>query len=299
MDSGKLALIARCVAAFAALIKGQHGSERAMMRFDSNQAWKDASEAVAANRDVLLALGGVFMLLPAFAVMVFFPMPELPSDPDRLSAVLGEYMQGAFPYLAITRLLELTGLLAMIALIADPGGPTVSQAIATGARHGLAALLAMLTITLMLVFASLLPALLAGALGKGAQLLLGLPLGLAIFAYGSARSMTVLPAIVAGRILNPFAAIQRGWAISRGNGWRLAAFLALLMIAFVILSWLFLNGLDILFRLGLGERGSKFGTALAASAVSALADVYFAALMTAVFRQLAPSSRSGDMDKAQ
>ena len=50
-----------------------------MMRFDSNQAWKDAASAVSANRDVLLALAGVFFVLPSFAFTLLYPQPEPPA----------------------------------------------------------------------------------------------------------------------------------------------------------------------------------------------------------------------------
>lgn len=43
------------------------------MRFDSNQAWQQATALVSANRDVLWALAGVFLVLPSFAVGVLAP----------------------------------------------------------------------------------------------------------------------------------------------------------------------------------------------------------------------------------
>ena len=41
------------------------------MKFDSNQAWKQAASQVSANRDVLIALAGVFLLLPVLAFSLF------------------------------------------------------------------------------------------------------------------------------------------------------------------------------------------------------------------------------------
>ena len=41
------------------------------MKFDSNGAWLDAMAAVRANRQVLLAVAGVFFLLPTLLSTVF------------------------------------------------------------------------------------------------------------------------------------------------------------------------------------------------------------------------------------
>ena len=46
------------------------------MRFDSNRAWQEATKLVSANRDVLWALAGVFLVLPSFAVGILAPPPE-------------------------------------------------------------------------------------------------------------------------------------------------------------------------------------------------------------------------------
>ena len=41
------------------------------MKFDSNRAWREASAAASANREVLVAVAGVFFLLPGLASVLF------------------------------------------------------------------------------------------------------------------------------------------------------------------------------------------------------------------------------------
>ena len=49
------------------------------MKFDASRAWKEASEAVTANREVLFAIAGVFILLPTLAFSMLFPQPQPPA----------------------------------------------------------------------------------------------------------------------------------------------------------------------------------------------------------------------------
>ncbi len=56
-------------------------------RFDSNRAWQEASGAVNANRDALIALAGVFIALPAFALTVLLPQPEPQPGADMDAAM--------------------------------------------------------------------------------------------------------------------------------------------------------------------------------------------------------------------
>ena len=45
------------------------------MKLDSSLAWKQANAAISANREVLLALAGVFFLLPRLAFQLLAPTP--------------------------------------------------------------------------------------------------------------------------------------------------------------------------------------------------------------------------------
>ncbi|MEN9682659.1 MAG: hypothetical protein RLZZ427_410 [Pseudomonadota bacterium] len=259
------------------------------MRFDSNHAWKAATAAVAGNRDMLLAITGVFILLPAFAIMVFVPEPTIPAKatPDDLLSAYSAYFTQAWPWMVGMTILHLIGTLAMIALITDARRPTVGEAIRIGLRTTLPAGAAMLILFLILSFVAGLPLNLAALSGSAAMTTVGLAAGLGILLYGIARSLPVLPVVVAERLNNPFAVLRRAFALSRGNGGRLLAFYALIFLVFVLIRQLFLAGLTILLDLIIGGEGAALVIALAASSIDAAMSVYLAAVLAAIHRQLA------------
>ena len=106
------------------------------MKFDSNLAWRQASATVSANRDVLLALAGVFFLLPRLVLSLFMPEPQ--SRPNMTPAEMMEMLQNFYlqiaPYAIPMMLFQAVGTLAMLTLFTDRSRPTVGQAIRQGAR---------------------------------------------------------------------------------------------------------------------------------------------------------------------
>ena len=71
-------MIAACLTANRLLIKARQNRERNdVAKLDTNAAWKEASAIVSANREVLLALAGVFFMLPSLAVAVIAGEPEV------------------------------------------------------------------------------------------------------------------------------------------------------------------------------------------------------------------------------
>lgn len=65
------------------------------MKFDSNLAWKQASSSIGANREVLLALAGVFFLLPSLVFALFLPAPEPVAGQSEAQMMAG--MEAYYP----------------------------------------------------------------------------------------------------------------------------------------------------------------------------------------------------------
>jgi hypothetical protein len=105
-----------------------------MKKFDSNRAWKQASSQVSANRDVLIALSGVFFLLPVLAFSLFLPQPKPQPGmaADEMMALARGYYLSALPFLLPMVLLQATGTLAMLTLFTDRLRPTVGESIKRG-----------------------------------------------------------------------------------------------------------------------------------------------------------------------
>lgn len=271
------------------------------MKFDSNRAWQEAMAAVAANRPVLVAVAGVFFLLPALLSTVFLggaqtQVLEALGRPDEVERV---FMENAGLFLGFGiggTLVQAVGYLAVTALLSDRARPTVGQAIAIALR-ALPTLLAVVVLTLLAL--TLLSALLGLVIGGVAALLTGAAGAtvattialLAVMFYLSVRLSMVVPVIVNERIGNPLAAMARAWRLTRHNAGRLLGFFVLLTIAYVVVAFmasLVLIG-PVALLAGPGRALGLF-TGVVSGAISAVSSVIVAAVLAFAHRQLAGPS---------
>lgn len=259
------------------------------IRFDSNRAWQETSAAVATNRDVLAALAGVFIVLPAFALTVLLPVPEprAGADLDAILAVMGDYFRQNWPAYLISGLINMVGTMALLALFGHAGRPTVREAI----RHGLAAtpagILAQIIQGFLLTGTVLAPAALLGLSGSKELALLGTLIGIGFAVWLWARTSLATPVIVVDGQRNPITALQRSFALTRGNAARLLLFLALLVVAFVIATQLLVLVTTLIVQGVAGAEASRIAAALIGSLLQAAMSVYLAGAITASHRQLA------------
>lgn len=262
------------------------------MRFDSNQAWKDAASAVSANREVLIALAGVFFVLPSFAVALFYPQPEpaAGATPEQLFAQIGAFYQGAWPGMLAMAVVQMIGSLAMLALFTDRTRPTVSQALAQGARGLPPVILAQILLGMGLGLAALIPLAAAGA--SGIVPLVGLVMILtgAVMLWAYIRASLVSPAVMVDGVRSPVEALKRSFALTKGNAARIAVFYVLLAIAFLIVLGLVGALFSLLAEAVLSGDAAATATALITSGCEAVVAVYFVAVVAATHRQLAGPS---------
>lgn len=262
------------------------------MKFDGNLAWKHASAMMAGNRDLLLALAGVFFFLPSFALIMLFKQPQVPPGATReqMMALLEPFIASVLPWLIIGSLVQALGQLTLIELFGRRGRLTVGEAL----RHGLGALPSFIVVQLLIGFAISLVLFLAMGLGGVVSPILGLALGIYAICQLYGRFIAASAAIVLERQLNPFRALARAVALSRGHGLRIGNFLFLLAAAalFVFLVVTVIVGIVAALTLGQG-RPAEILTGFVSSAATALVLAYFMAIIVAVYRQLA-----GEMPEA-
>src|SRR6186713_3067000 len=104
------------------------------MKFDMTTAWQEAMAMIAANREVLAVVAGIFFLLPSVGVAMAIPGTEQMVATDakeaeaQLMAVYGQWWW----LLAVTVVLQMIGTLAVLALLRDYNRPTVGEALKTG-----------------------------------------------------------------------------------------------------------------------------------------------------------------------
>lgn len=273
------------------------------MNFDSSRAWRDAMALVQANREVLIAVAGVFFLLPGIASALFLTdyQNNLMANIGN-SAAVRQLMEGnvgkVMSFGLISLLLQSVGHMAMLALLTDRTRPTVGQALGIAVRA-----FPTLAATILIVFAgyllgALIYAVFAGVLGVATgigMLTFVLILLLAgVMVYVMVKLSLTMPVIVIEKVLNPFAALTRSWRLTRGNSLRLFLFYLLLVLIYLVIATVFGGGIMLIATLAAGEGTlSLVVTALVSGLFGAMASLLITAILAAIHRQLAgPSAES-------
>jgi Membrane domain of glycerophosphoryl diester phosphodiesterase len=259
------------------------------MQFDSSKAWNEAAQSVAANRDVLLALAGVFMVLPLFALAVFVPQPDPPAGakPEQLLELVGAFYSKTWPAYLAAALVNMVGSLAMLALFTDPGRPTVGQAIRLGAMGTPSVIAAQLLMGMGLALAAMIPVGLASMLGVPALAVVAVAAALALAVWIWVRLALITPAVMVDRLKNPIKAMQRSWQLTKGNAGRLLAFLVLVGIAFLVSILIVQMVIGLVLSLIMPGEAATVGTALVSAVLQAVMSVYFVGVIAASHHQLA------------
>lgn len=262
------------------------------MTFNSNLAWKEASAAIAANRDVLLALAGVFFLLPSLAFSLFFPQPEpAPGlSEQQLMALMSDYYASALPIVIPMALVQAAGTLAMLTMLTDRSRPTVGQAIRQGFGGMVPYVLAqlLLGIGIGLVGGVLLAA--ASLSGVGALVVLAIVAVVMAVAYAAIKTSLTGPIIAVERERNPVAALRRSWRLTRGNSARIGLFYLLVVVVFLVLMSVLMAVSGIVLALVSGGETARIVAAVISATMGAALALCFVAIIAAVHRQLAGPS---------
>lgn len=262
------------------------------MKFDSNRAWKEAAAAVNANREVLFAIAGVFLLLPSLAFAMLFPQPEAAAGMtgEQAANLLLAFYEKAMPWMIPMAILQAIGSLALLTLFTDRTRPTVGEAI----RQGAIGLLPYLAAQLLVGFAIALIAMIVIGAGAATGVMpLAFILGIAVIVlavYVFVKTSLVSPVIMVEGQRNPLAALRRSWALTKGNSARIAVFYALLFFTFMIVVFIASALIGIIAALVAGAEGARIINAVVSSTLGATVTVYAVSVVAAVHRQLAGPS---------
>lgn len=256
--------------------------------FDSSAAWKSAQRLVLANRDVLLAIAGVFFLLPMLAWAVFVDPPQVNGtmNEQQLAEVLQGYYARNLPFLLPMSLMQMVGFITMLVGILDRTRPTVGEALRNCAVRVPAYFVAQLGIGLVALMVMVFVASLLTALRV--PMVLAATLGLAAMLVPLLRTVMVGPVLGVGKTHNPLLAIRASIALTRGNTGRILAFLGLAAIAFLVVYGVLMIVVGLLVTMVLGA-DSDVGHLLT-EAISALlysvGYTYFVVMLAAIHGQL-------------
>lgn len=262
------------------------------MRFDSNLAWRTAHSAILANRDVLLAMAGTFFLLPRLAFTLLMPDPPAAQGLSAAQSMqaMEDFYARALPYILPMILFQAVGILGILTLFTDRSRPTVGQALQLGAKGVLPYVAAQ--ILLAMAVAALGGGLIGGlALTKQPALAaLGMIVVMIVAIGAYIRLSLVGPVVAVDRVYNPWHALRRSWALTRGNGWRLFAFAVLVGLVMLVIMVAAISLAGALGALAGGPEVARTISAVVSSTLTALVTLYVAGLLAAIHRQLAGPS---------
>lgn len=258
-------------------------------KLDSSLAWKTATRLVATNRDVLMAIAGVFFLLPGLAFSIFVPEPQMApgTPPGRMMEIMADAWTSSLPLLIIVTLLQMAGTVTVLIVMTDPERPTVAQAIARGFRALGPYVLAQIIVGGALGMAFLVlvsAAALTGVQAIGAVVILA---AFVAMVWCSLRMALVAPVLAIEGERNPIQALRRSWTLTQGNSGRLLAFLVLLGLLFAVVYGLAMMLVGVVLVLTTGGELQQVLNAAVSSTITSAALVYFIGMLAAVHQQLA------------
>jgi hypothetical protein len=245
------------------------------MKLDSNQAWHAAQAAIRSNREVLLALAGVFFLIPTLAFTLLYPQPQATTamTPQQAFTLLESFYRESFPFMLVVIALQVVGAMTVMTLFTDRTRPTVGGAIRHGAIDTVVFLAAMLAFWIV------------------SGLVLGIIVSLAALTGVVAFAGLVTAACV-GVLLycNPLLALRSSWELTRGNAGRILLLLALLFVVYIVISVALTAVVGIGVQFALGMKASDIAVAVVTAAAGALFNLIVIAVLAMIHRQLTGGS---------
>jgi len=260
-----------------------------MLRFYSARAWREASGNLAANRDVLLAIAGVFFMLPWLAFMLLVPEPAIDADMAPAAAVkaMAAFLRENGVWLLGLTFIESAGALAVLALCGDPSRPTVKEAIRRGAIGVVPYLGTLVLFALGFGFlAGILGAFATAGGGKSGEMAVGLAMNL-VLVYATVRLVMIAPVVAIEHSFQPWRTLVRAWRLTRGNFGRVLVFLLLLVVSgqvvMAVIGMLVGGGVGLVG----GREAGRLAEDIASAAMIGLFLLTMTSVLAAIHNQLA------------
>ncbi|NNC72588.1 MAG: hypothetical protein HKN78_06885 [Sphingomonadaceae bacterium] len=268
-------------------------------RFSPSEGWNQVVRWINTHLQALIALAGVFFLLPSLVLSFFGPEFIMPAfDGNTAPEVVIAQLQAAFepliPWAIMVSLMQMVGQLAIMAVAATRSGATVGEAIGIGFSRFGYLILAQIVLGIGIALVFLVLSIVVG-LAMAALPILGVFLALALMVflfYLMIRFSLVSPILVTEEHRWPIALLRRSWELTRGNALTIFLFFLIVALVFMVISIV----VSIVFGLVLSLAGTVGISLLAVitGIVSAAGAVIFALMPLAIWHQLsgAPGATS-------
>ena len=242
------------------------------VQFSYEEIWGDVRALWAAHKDHLWPILGVFIFLPTLALGLFAsPQGQLTPDLNGLQKAM-DYYRDNFWLIMATRIVSLTGIGAIYALLLGDRGQTVGQAIKSSLR--------------LLPSMFLLSAFVRIVIGAGLVLFI-----IPAF-YIAARTYLSQASMLAENIANPLRAFGRSFDLSSGNGWRIVGLAGLVILVTAVSVQVVALLIGIAGALLLDEDGVRISVAVMAALGQIAFELILALLAAALYRKLS-GTRNG------
>jgi hypothetical protein len=260
-----------------------------MASISIGKAWEESVAFVARESTLLLPVALLFVALPGLILQEMVP-PELTqwmmTQAKTMPPPVGANFWAA---LLITVVVVWFGSLTLFALALRPGisvGEALRLSVARlpvllGSALLLMALFALVVMAvsiLVAVFTLISPALAGVLMG-----LLMIALGVAII-FASVRLVLLNPVVIDGT-RGVRDSIRHAWALTRGQVWRLLAFLFLLTVVSVIVSTAAQTVVGALAGLVAGPNAARLTSGIAGALVSTVVQLYMLVMIARLYRQ--------------
>lgn len=247
-----------------------------LSRIDLNIVWDDAKAMGSANRDLLTAVAGMFLLLPGILADQFMTSPEKmpvePGDPQVLQQ-LADYASANWQVLLLHGIVTSFGVLVLQTLLLRSERLTVGESL----RAAL----------------PLLPGYVIASIGQGLGVMSGLMLFLLPGFYLIGRLALIAPVAAAEGETNPLTILRRSAMLTHGNGWRifgvLAVIFATMMIVGLVATSLIGLAAELLLRADLADFVMSLVSGLLETALALVVVLVSAALYRATTASVARS----------
>lgn len=238
-------------------------------KLDLSACWNDVMHLFRANRELLLSVAGVFILLPSLAFAMFAPQPVSPPDADLQTIYQGmqQFYTDNVLWILLVGLANGFASVVMLVLILDRSQPSVGESL----RRGLSILLpyyAMGVLSSVLVF-----------LGSLAFVLPGI--------YIFVKLLIAGPVMVAERTYSITAPMRRSWALTKGNSGRILLFVVVVAVTAFFVYLTTVTVIGVVIRLGMAGDMADTLTTLIDAVLSMFLSVLTVCVYAAVYRQLA------------
>lgn len=261
------------------------------MKFDMGKAWNDAMALLAANRDVVMIVAGVFFLLPQLAagLLISNPMASLGSDanlkPEQIMDILLKFYASHWWVFVLLVVAQYIGVLGLLSLLTDRARPTVGEALKFGAMCMLPYIGAVILMTLAMAVVISIPMAIGAALGGVAGGVVVVAIAIPLLFYLSVKFSLAAPVMAIEKQFNPVTALIRSWQLTKGNSFRLFFFYALLLVALLVISMVisFIIGTGLAI---MGQEAAMIGNSIIGSIINAGIVTAMLGIWAAIHRQL-------------